>query len=68
MTGTIRRVFREKFYGFIKPDSTGEPELFFHKSGLVGVIFESLCEGQRVRFDSVESPKGPRAQDVNVIA
>lgn len=58
-TGKIKKLIRDRGFGFIARSDGGE--LFFHRSGLQGVDFDSLREGQKVRFDIEKSPKGPRA-------
>jgi CspA family cold shock protein len=59
--GTIKKL-TNKGFGFIK---TGDDEeLFFHSSGLDGVRFDELQEGQRVTFTEGRGPKGPRAENV----
>ena len=60
-TGTIKRIARDKGFGFIR-DASGQ-EYFFHRSAVQG-SFDSLTEGQRVNFDEEDSPKGPRASNV----
>ena len=60
-TGTIKRLARDKGFGFIRDDS-GQ-EYFFHRSAVEG-SFDSLSEGQRVSFNEEQSPKGPRASNV----
>ena len=60
-TGTIKRIARDKGFGFIR-DNSGQ-EYFFHRSSVQG-SFDSLSEGQRVSFDEEQSPKGPRAGNV----
>ena len=60
-TGTIKRIARDKGFGFIR-DANGQ-EYFFHRSAVQG-SFDSLTEGQRVNFDEEDSPKGPRANNV----
>jgi CspA family cold shock protein len=60
-SGTIKRIARDKGFGFIR-DSGGQ-EYFFHRSSVLG-SFDSLNVGQRVSFDEVPSPKGPRANNV----
>jgi cold shock protein len=60
-TGTIKRVARDKGFGFIR-DSGGQ-EYFFHRSAVQG-SFDDLREGERVSFDEEQSPKGPRANNV----
>jgi CspA family cold shock protein len=63
MTGTIKTV-TNKGFGFIS-DTKGQ-EYFFHQSGLQGVSFDELREGQSVEFDVGQGPKGPRAENVRV--
>ncbi len=63
--GTIKRIVRDKGFGFIR-DTDGQ-EVFFHRSALVGVEMRALSEGQRVEFVLEESPKGPRASSVRAI-
>jgi CspA family cold shock protein len=63
-SGTIKRVVREKGFGFIRAEDGAEH--FFHRSGVRGVAFEQLREGQRVEFTPEPSTKGPRASDVRV--
>ena len=60
-TGTIKRIARDKGFGFIR-DSGGQ-DWFFHRSSVQG-SFDSLNEGQKVSFDEEQSPKGPRASNV----
>jgi cold shock protein len=61
-TGTIKRLVRDRGFGFILgSDGT---ELFFHRSALQGEGFESLTEGQAVEFDVEKGDKGPRATNV----
>jgi cold shock protein len=61
--GTVERFMDEKGFGFIKPDSGGK-DVFVHHSALGGSGFKSLAQGQRVEFDLVQDPKGPRAENV----
>ncbi len=60
-SGTIKRIVREKGFGFIRSDN-GE-EFFFHRSSIEG-DFDRLSEGQAVTFEEEPSPKGPRAGHV----
>ena len=61
-TGTIKRLVRDRGFGFILgSDGT---ELFFHRSALQGEGFETLTEGQAVEFDVEKGDKGPRATNV----
>jgi len=61
-TGKIKRLMKDRGFGFIRGND-GQ-EIFFHRSSLEGVPFESLSEGQDVDFEVEQSPKGPRAGKV----
>jgi CspA family cold shock protein len=60
-TGTIKRLVRDRGFGFIRDD--GGQEWFFHRSSVQG-SFDQLSEGQRVSFEEEPSAKGPRAGNV----
>jgi len=64
-TGVIRRLVRERGFGFIKSDD-GQ-DLFFHRSELQRVAFDSLKEGQTVEFEKGEGSKGPKAVNIKLI-
>jgi CspA family cold shock protein len=64
-TGKIKKVVRERGFGFIS-DTDGR-EVFFHQSGLVDTQFDSLKEEQKVEFEIENSPKGPRAINVQIL-
>jgi CspA family cold shock protein len=61
-TGKIKRLMKDRGFGFIRGND-GQ-EIFFHRSSLEGIAFESLAEGQDVDFEVEQSPKGPRAGKV----
>jgi CspA family cold shock protein len=64
VTGTIKRLMRDKGFGFVAaPDGS---EYFFHQSACVDARFDDLREGQSVTFDTGQGPKGPRAENVRV--
>lgn len=63
MTGTIKRLVRDKGFGFIA-STEGASEYFFHTSACRDVRFDELREGQTVTFDVGQGPKGPRAENV----
>lgn len=67
VTGTVARFMDDKGFGFIKPDE-GEKDVFVHHSALGGSGFKSLAQGQRVEFDLVQDPKGPRAENVELLS
>jgi CspA family cold shock protein len=62
MNGTIKRLVKDKGFGFIAADRG--VEYFFHRSACTGNTFDQLGEGQAVSFDVGEGPKGPRAENV----
>lgn len=62
MQGTIKRVIRDRGFGFIK--STEGQEIFFHRSGLQNIAFDGLKEGENVEFEMERGEKGPRAINV----
>jgi len=66
MTGTIKRIVRDKGFGFITPDD-GSDDVFFHRSRLAPrVPFEDLREGDQVVFQTRQGEKGPQAFDVKL--
>jgi cold shock protein len=61
MTGTIKKILKDKGFGFITPDE-GKDEIFFHQSRLAPkVYFEDLREGDEVEFQVRPGEKGPQA-------
>ena len=59
--GKVKKVIAEKGFGFIEGDGG---DIFFHYSALIGVAIEALQEGERVKYDVGQGPKGPRAENV----
>lgn len=64
-TGVIRRLVKDRGFGFIKVDD-GQ-ELFFHRSELRDTTFELLKEGESVEFEKGEGPKGPKAVNIKLV-
>lgn len=60
--GTVKWFSEKKGYGFIEQDD-GE-DIFVHHTGINGLGFKTLNEGQRVRFEIETSPRGPKATQV----
>jgi CspA family cold shock protein len=63
--GTVKWFNESKGYGFISRDDG--TDIFVHYSAIEGEGFRTLRQGQRVEFDVVDSPKGPRADKVRVM-
>jgi len=64
--GTIKRLIRERGFGFIQPDGTTE-EVFFHSSSVDSPTFDELNEGQQVEFETEPDPRRPqRSQAIHV--
>ncbi len=61
MFGTIKKIVKDKGFGFIIPDD-GTEEVFFHRSKLAPKIqFDDLREGNEVQFETRPGDKGPQA-------
>jgi len=59
--GTIKKIVKDKGFGFIIPDD-GTEEVFFHRSKLAPKIqFDDLREGNEVQFEVRPGDKGPQA-------
>ena len=66
MQGTIKKVVRDRGFGFIHGDDGRE--IFFHRSSLQRLNFDTLMEGEKVEFDVERGEKGPRAINVRASA
>jgi cold shock protein len=59
--GTIKKIVKDKGFGFITPDD-GSDDVFFHRSALAPrTYFEDLREGNEVEFQVRRGEKGPQA-------
>jgi CspA family cold shock protein len=63
--GTVKWFNESKGFGFLSRE--GGPDVFVHHSEIRAEGFRTLNEGDRVRFEVVDSPKGPRAANVTKI-
>jgi cold shock protein len=63
--GTVRWFDASRGYGYI--DRDGEADVFVHFSAIKGVEYPELSQGQRVEFEIIQGPDGPRADNVRPI-
>jgi CspA family cold shock protein len=64
--GVVKWFNADKGFGFITPADGGK-DLFVHFSEIQATGYRTLEEGQRVSYEAGESPKGPQAQQVQII-
>ena len=62
-TGTVKWFNESKGFGFITP-SDGSKDVFVHFSAIASEGFRTLTEGQQVKFELTQGPKGPSAANV----
>ncbi|HVN63084.1 MAG TPA: cold shock domain-containing protein [Candidatus Binataceae bacterium] len=66
MYGTIKKIIKDKGFGFIIPDDGGD-EVFFHRSKVAEKTrFEDLREGDEVQFEVKPGEKGRQAFQLRV--
>ena len=63
--GKVKWFNGEKGFGFIEVD--GKDDVFVHFSAIQGEGFKTLEEGQEVSFEITQGPKGPQAENIQVI-
>lgn len=63
--GKIKKLIRGRGFGFIATED-GE-DVFFHRSAVRGIRFDTLKEGDKVKFDLGSGSKGPEAVDVSLV-
>ena len=64
--GRIKKIIHDRGFGFVRGDDGNE--VFFHRTELTTVDFDSLEEGQQVSYEVVNSPKGPRARNLHAVS
>ncbi len=64
MKGEIKKLIRDRGFGFIRAEDGNE--VFFHQSALEGVEYDSLEEGSKVEFSVERGPKGERATNMRL--
>ncbi|HEY7802374.1 MAG TPA: cold shock domain-containing protein [Dehalococcoidia bacterium] len=59
MQGQIKRMAKDRGFGFIRPDGQSE-DIFFHTSAVLDGGFDNMDEGQMVEFDKGADERDPR--------
>lgn len=65
MLGTVKWFDDTKGYGFIQTEQGSD--VFVHHSAIMGMGFKTLSEGQKVKFDVTNGPKGQQAANVEIM-
>jgi CspA family cold shock protein len=63
--GMVKWFDSRKGFGFIEKED-GSGDVFVHFTDLVGEGYRTLREGERVKFEIAESPKGAKAINVEL--
>ena len=63
--GSVKWFNERKGFGFIETDEGSD--VFVHFSAIEDSGFRTLQEGQRVRFEILQGPKGPAASNVKAL-
>jgi CspA family cold shock protein len=63
--GEVKRIIRERGFGFISAEDGRE--IFFHRNELQNVDFDALMEGDHMEFDVTKGQKGPAATNVKKV-
>ena len=64
--GTLKKVFIEKWFGFIRVDGIEQPDVFVHFSQLVNANPKDIIESTGVTFDIATNQRCGKSQAVNV--
>lgn len=65
LLGTVKWFDDTKGYGFIQTEQGSD--VFVHHSAITGMGFKTLSEGQKVKFDVTNGPKGQQAANVEIM-
>ncbi|MGB3341351.1 MAG: cold-shock protein [bacterium] len=61
--GTVKWFDSRKGFGFIEKED-GSGDVFAHFQDIAGEGYRSLNEGDRVKFEITQSPKGEKATNI----
>lgn len=64
--GKVKWFNNAKGYGFI--EQPGEEDIFVHYSSISGDGYKTLLQGEEVKFEVTNGPKGPQAENVMKVA
>lgn len=65
MLGRVKWFNNSKGFGFIGRDDGGA-DVFVHYTAILGDGYRTLQEGDAVKYEIVDGPKGPQAANVQV--
>ena len=65
-TGTVKWFNAAKGFGFITPDDGGK-DAFVHVSEVERAGIATLSEGQRVNYEVLNEPRGPKAVNLSLV-
>ncbi len=65
LEGTVKWFNESKGFGFIESEEGND--VFVHYSAIQGSGFKTLAEGDKVKFEIVDGPKGPAAANVEKV-
>ncbi|HEC78472.1 MAG TPA: cold-shock protein [candidate division WOR-3 bacterium] len=61
--GTVKWFDSRKGFGFIEKED-GSGDVFAHFQEIIGEGYRTLHEGERVKFEIIQSPKGEKATKI----
>jgi cold shock protein len=65
-TGIVKWFNSNKGFGFLTVDGSGK-DVFVHYTAIISDGFKDLVEGQKVKFELLETERGPQAAKVEVV-